>query len=102
LYIDDALEAIHAVILSDYEKPLNIGSDQFISINELADLIIEISHKKVTKEYDSSKPQGVRGRNADLTLISEITGWRPKTTYREGLEKTYRWIYEMVNRTKNG
>jgi len=100
LYIDDCLDAIYRLMQSDYSKPLNIGSDELITIDELADIIIEISGKKLKKIYDTSKPQGVRGRNADLTLIESILGWRPKTSYREGLEKTYRWIEKMVGSEK--
>jgi len=98
LYIDDALEATYRLMQSDYTEPLNIGSDELISIDALADLIIEISGKKIRKEYDLSKPQGVRGRNADLTLIKKIIDWQPKISYKEGLVKTYKWIDETVQR----
>jgi len=98
LYIDDCLEATYRLMKSDYNEPLNIGSDQAITIDELADIIIEISGKKLTKKYDPSKPVGVRSRNADLTLLEQVLGWRPKVSYREGLEKTYRWIEERVKR----
>jgi nucleoside-diphosphate-sugar epimerase len=81
---------------SNHDEPLNIGSDRAISINELADMIIEISGKKLKKEYDLSKPQGVRSRNADLTLITKRIDWAPKITYKKGLERTYRWIEEQV------
>jgi len=98
LYIDDCLDAIYRLMQSDYSKPLNIGSDELISIDELTDIIIDISGKKLRKVYDPTKPQGVRGRNADLTLIENVLGWRPKTSYREGLEKTYRWVEQMVKK----
>ena len=100
LYIDDALDAIYKLMQSDYTEPLNIGSDELISIGELADLIIEISGKKIKKQYDLTKPQGVRGRNADLNLIKSVLNWEPKTTYREGLTNTYRWIEEMVRKDR--
>jgi GDP-D-mannose 3',5'-epimerase len=96
LFIEDALDAIYRLMQSNYNKPLNIGSDELISIDRLADLIIEISGKRLKKKYDLTAPQGVRGRNADLTLINQTIGWKPKVTYREGLEKTYRWIEELV------
>ncbi len=96
LYIDDSLDAIYKLMQSDCTEPLNIGSDELISIDELADLIIKISGKKIKKQYDLAKPQGVRGRNADLNLIKSVLNWEPKTTYREGLTKTYKWIAEMV------
>jgi nucleoside-diphosphate-sugar epimerase len=96
LYIDDALDGIHRLMQSDYDKPLNIGSDELITIDRLADIIIEASGKKIKKVYDLKAPQGVRGRNADLTLITKVIGWKPKVTYREGLERTYNWIEGMV------
>lgn len=101
LYIDDALDAIYKLMQSNYTKALNIGSDELISVDELADLITKISGKQLRREYDVTKPQGVRGRNADLRLIGKILGWEPKTSYREGLKKTYRWIETMVKNNKN-
>jgi GDP-D-mannose 3',5'-epimerase len=95
-YIDDCLRGIEALMNSDYEEPLNIGSDRLVTINELADMIIKISGKEITKVHDSTKPQGVRGRNADLTLVSKIIGWKPVMTLEEGLERTYRWIESRV------
>jgi len=100
LYIDDSLDAIYKLMQSDCTEPLNIGSDELISIDELADLISEISGKKIRKQYDLTKPQGVRGRNADLNLIKSVLNWEPKTTYREGLTKTYKWIEERALTTK--
>lgn len=98
LYIDDCLEATYKLMNSNCDEPLNIGSDELITINELADMIIEISGKRLRKEYDLSKPQGVRGRNADLTRIKSTIEWQPKMTYKEGLEKTYNWILEQVQK----
>jgi len=80
---------------SDYDKPINIGSERLVTIDELADIIIRISGKKITKEYDLSAPQGVRGRNADITLARKVLGWEPKVSLEEGLSKTYRWIAEQ-------
>ena len=102
LYIDDALEAVYKLMQSNYSKPLNIGSDELISIDELANLIIEISGKNIGKKYDLSKPQGVRGRNADLQLIKKVLDWKPKTSYKEGLTRTYRWILEQVEMEEAG
>lgn len=96
LFIEDALDAIYKLMQSNHNKPLNIGSDELISIDRLADIIIEISGKTLEKVYDLTAPQGVRGRNADLTLINQTISWKPKVTYREGLERTYRWIEGMV------
>ncbi|MDH5770418.1 MAG: NAD-dependent epimerase/dehydratase family protein [Candidatus Bathyarchaeota archaeon] len=100
LYIDDALEAIHQLMLSNFTEPLNIGSDEIISIDELVDIIVKVSGKKLTKTYDPTKPQGVRGRNADLTLIKKVLGWTPRISYEEGLARAYRWIESMVKQDK--
>jgi nucleoside-diphosphate-sugar epimerase len=81
---------------SDFDKPLNIGSDRLVTIDELAMMMIKISGKRLTIKHDLSKPQGVRGRNADLSLIKKVLGWEPKVSLEEGLRKTYEWIAQMV------
>jgi nucleoside-diphosphate-sugar epimerase len=81
---------------SNHVLPLNVGSDELISINELTDKIIAISGKRLKKVYDTTQPQGVRGRNADLTLIQRAISWRPKVSYDEGLKVTYAWVKKMV------
>lgn len=91
-YIDDAVKGTILLMESDYNKPINIGSDRLVTIDQLADMIIKISGKRITKTYDLSAPQGVRGRNADITLVRKILGWTPKVTLEEGLERTYKWI----------
>jgi nucleoside-diphosphate-sugar epimerase len=83
---------------SDFDKPLNIGSERLVTIDELADIIIRVSGKKITKEYDLSAPQGVRGRNADITLTRKVLGWEPKVSLEEGLARTYEWIEEQVGK----
>ena len=100
-YIDDCLRGTIMLMESDYNEPLNIGSDRLITIDELADIIIRISGKKIEKSYNTSAPQGVRGRNADLTLVKKVLGWEPKVSLEEGLAKTYRWIEEQVKKEKN-
>jgi nucleoside-diphosphate-sugar epimerase len=96
LYIDDCVRAIDMLMESDFDKPLNIGSDRLVTIDELAMMIIKISGKRLTIKHDLSKPQGVRGRNADLSLIKKVLGWEPKVSLEEGLRKTYEWIAQMV------
>jgi GDP-D-mannose 3',5'-epimerase len=91
-YIDDAVRGTVLLMESDFDRPINIGSDELVSIDELADMIIKISGKTIKKKYDVSAAQGVRGRNADITLTREILGWRPNVTLQEGLNKTFRWI----------
>jgi len=100
-YIDDAIIGTVKVMESDYNKPVNIGSDRLVTIDELADIIIKISGKNITKKYDPTAPQGVRGRNADLTIAKKIIGWEPKVSLEEGLEKTYKWIEMKVNEERN-
>jgi len=97
LYIDDCLRGIEMLTNSDYDKPLNIGSDRLVTIDDLAKIVIKISGKKLTIKHDLSKPQGVRGRNADLTLIKRVLGWEPKISLEEGLRRTYRWILSQVS-----
>jgi nucleoside-diphosphate-sugar epimerase len=94
-YIDDCVKGTVALMESNYGKPINIGSERLVTIDELADIIIKISGKKITKEYDVSAPQGVRGRNADITLARRILGWEPKVSLEEGLARTYKWIEEQ-------
>jgi len=95
-FIDDCCRGILKLMESGSGNPLNIGSDRLISINELADIIIAISGKQIIKTYNLNAPQGVRGRNADLTLVKEVLGWKPLVSIEEGLEKTYRWIEKQV------
>ena len=98
-YIDDCVNGTIRLMDSDYTMPLNIGSDRLITIDELADIIVESSGKSITKKYDLSAAQGVRGRNADVSLARRVLGWEPRTTLEEGLTKTYKWIEEQVERT---
>jgi len=99
-YIDDCIKGTIALMESDYDKPLNIGSDRLISVDDLADIIIKISGKKITKKHNLSAPEGVRGRNADLTLAKKVLGWEPQVSLEEGLEKDYRWIKMMVEKER--
>lgn len=80
---------------SDWSGPVNIGSDEMVSIDQLADMAMEIAGKKLAKKHIDG-PLGVRGRNSDNRLIQEKLGWRPSRPLREGLEKTYRWIAAQV------
>jgi nucleoside-diphosphate-sugar epimerase len=99
-YIDDAVKGTILLMESDYTKPVNIGSDRLISINDLADMAINISGKKITKTYNLTAPQGVRGRNADLTLAKKVLKWQPQVSLEEGLRKTYKWIQEQLSISK--
>jgi nucleoside-diphosphate-sugar epimerase len=95
-YIDDCLEGIYLLMQSDYCEPLNLGSDELVTINELADMIIDISGKRDLKIEHVPGPQGVRGRNSDNTRIQEVLGWEPSTALADGMVPTYVWIEKEV------
>lgn len=91
-YIDDCVEGLHRLMRSDYREPLNIGQDRMISINELVDIVAGLAHKTIRKRYDTTKPQGVRGRNSDNSRLREVLKWEPSISLETGLKTTYEWI----------
>ena len=95
LYIDECLEAVERLMESDFQGPVNIGSDEMVSINQLADMVMKIAGKKLAMKHIPA-PTGVRGRNSDNKLIKEKLGWAPNRSLEEGLQKTYNWICEQV------
>lgn len=98
LYIDDCIDAVRLLMESDFKEPINIGSEEMVSINDLAKMAISHSGKNIEIK-NISGPVGVMGRNSDNTLIEKVLGWKPKYSLKEGLEKTYFWIksqYETV------
>jgi len=95
LYIDECLEGVLRLMNSDFLGPVNIGSDEMISINNLAKMIMEIAGKNLQIKHIPG-PLGVRGRNSDNTLIKEKLGWAPSKPLREGIEKTYHWIEKVL------
>jgi len=96
LYIDECIEGVRRLMNSDFTGPVNIGSDEMVSINDLAYMIAEIAGKKINLKHIPG-PQGVRGRNSDNTLIANKLGWKPTQKLVEGLIPTYKWIYEKCN-----
>jgi GDP-D-mannose 3', 5'-epimerase len=99
MYIDDCLKGTQMILASDVDEPLNLGSDESVSINELVDIVEVIAGITLKRKYDLTAPKGVNGRNSDNTLIMQRLGWAPGTALRDGMERTYRWIYdEMVGR----
>ena len=98
-YIDDCVEGIQRVMRSGHSGPLNLGSDQMITINVLATLVIGISGKRDISLDHVDGPQGVRGRNSDNALLRDVLGWAPSTRIEDGLVPTYRWIEERVRKT---
>jgi len=101
-YIDDCLIGIDRLMRSAYRDPLNIGSDRIVTVDELADIIINISGKKLNKVYSKTKPQGVRGRNSDNTLVRKVLDWNPKIDLEKGLKGTYYWIESELRKRKTG
>jgi nucleoside-diphosphate-sugar epimerase len=96
MYIDDCIKGILAILNSDILDPINLGSSELVTINQLVDIVEEIAGVKLARRYDLSAPKGVRGRNSDNTRIKSLLGWEPHISLREGLEKTYRWIYDEM------
>ena len=100
MWIDDCIEGIRRIMDSDIRYPINLGSSESVSVNELIDMVEDAAGLRkpshVHRRYDLSKPQGVRGRNSDNTLILKELGWEPTTSLREGLATTYKWIEEQV------
>jgi GDP-D-mannose 3',5'-epimerase len=90
--IDDCVEGIHRLMRSDVYEPVNLGTDQLVSINELVELVARIAGKTISKRHDLTKPQGVRGRNSDNTRLRQLLGWEPSTPLETGLRHTYDWI----------
>jgi nucleoside-diphosphate-sugar epimerase len=95
LYIDECVEAIRRLMTSDFMGPVNIGSEEMVTINKLAEVIIETSGKKIDISHIDG-PLGVRGRNSDNALIGEKLGWAPNYPLKNGIEHTYKWISEQV------
>lgn len=102
MYIDDCVEGIYRIMHSDHPGPLNLGTDELVTINGLVDMISEIAGKRLTKRHDLTKPQGVRGRNSDNTRLRQVLGWEPRISLREGLEPTYRWIEAELRKSGRG
>ena len=102
MYIDDCVGGMARLMGSGYSEPLNLGRAELVSINGLLEIIEGIAGIRLNRNYDLSKPQGVRGRNSDNTLIQETLGWEPEVNLATGLEKTYHWIREQYERRKRG
>ena len=95
-YIDDCVQGIYRLMQSDFTAPLNLGQDRMISVNDLVDMVSFVAGKRISKDYDLSKPQGVRGRNSDNSLLREVLHWEPRISLEDGLSRTYDWIHERL------
>ena len=91
-YIDDCCVGVYKLMKSKHLEPINIGSTELISIDKMVDMVSSFDKKKLKKIHDLSKPQGVRGRNSDNTILKKVLKWEPTTSLRDGLKKTYSWI----------
>jgi GDP-D-mannose 3', 5'-epimerase len=98
MYVEDCVDGIHRIMRSDYPHPLNLGTDELVTVNQLVDLVAEIAGKRIVKRHDLSKPQGVRGRNSDNTKLRQALGWEPQISLSEGLTPTYCWIESEVEK----
>jgi GDP-D-mannose 3', 5'-epimerase len=92
MYVDDCVEGLVRLMASDYRDALNLGTDELVTINQLVDFAAEAAGKRITKLYNLSGPQGVRGRNSDNRRLREVLAWEPSITLRQGLARTYPWI----------
>jgi len=95
-YIDDCIKGTQMIMASDIVEPINLGSAEMVSINQLVDLVEEIAGIKLERSYKLDAPRGVRGRSSDNTLIKSLLGWEPSISLMSGLEKTYAWIYDQM------
>jgi nucleoside-diphosphate-sugar epimerase len=96
MYIDDCVHGTEAILNSGIEYPINLGSSELVSINQLVDIVSEIAGITVERHHDLTAPQGVRGRNSDNTLIKAELDWEPTIRLQAGLEHTYRWIHDEL------
>jgi nucleoside-diphosphate-sugar epimerase len=97
MYISNCLKGIYKITESDtWHDPINLGSAEGVTINQLVDVVEDIAGIKLKRKYNLDAPKGVAGRNSDNTLINKVFGWEPDTKLRDGMEKTYKWIYDQM------
>ena len=98
MYIADCLKGVEMITASEtWHEPINLGSSEGVSINQLVDIVEDIAGVKLNRRYKLDAPKGVNGRNSDNTLIRQVFGWEPDTRLRDGLEQNYRWIYDQIS-----
>jgi nucleoside-diphosphate-sugar epimerase len=104
MYIEDCVLGIDKIVHCDelIATPINLGSNELISVDELVSIAEEIGNVKLTRNYDTTAPRGVAGRNSDNTFIKKVLNWEPRTSFRDGLTKTYRWIESQYMARKAG
>ena len=101
MYIDDCIDGTLKVFKGEYSEVFNVGSDEQVSINQMIQIIEDIAEYKVKKNYLLDKPKGVRGRSSDNTFIKNKLDWSPSTSLKNGLEKTYEWIFNDISKKNN-
>lgn len=99
MYISDCIEGMLRIMASDYHEPLNLGTEDTVTVDELVDIVCDIAGKNLVRRHDLTKPQGVRGRNSDNTRLRHVLGWEPRIRLRDGLRQTYLWIEQELQRT---
>jgi nucleoside-diphosphate-sugar epimerase len=99
MYIDDCIRGTRAIMDSSITEPINLGSSELVTINQLVDVVEEIAGVRVKRRYNLEAPKGVRGRNSDNTLIKRYLGWEPSIPLEQGMDRTYRWIWDQMTTT---
>jgi nucleoside-diphosphate-sugar epimerase len=102
MYIDDCVAGIQKIMDSGVEEPINLGSSEMVSVNQLVDMIEDIAGVRLKRTYDPDAPKGVMGRNSDNSLIQRYLNWAPSIPLRTGLEKTYAWIHDQYVAREEG
>lgn len=97
-YVTDCIKGLRRIMESGYTQPLNLGSDELVTVNGLLDIVCAAAGKRLQRRHDMTKPQGVRGRNSDNSLLKKILEWQPETSLREGIKITYDWINAEIRR----
>jgi GDP-D-mannose 3',5'-epimerase len=100
-FIEDCVEGVLRLMRSDVREPINLGSEEMVSMNDMAQMVLEFAGKKDTKLHHIPGPEGVRGRNSDNTLIREKLGWAPAISLRDGLKRTFDWIKVQLENEKS-
>lgn len=98
MYVDDCVEGLVRIMASDHRDALNLGTDELVTIDQLADMVCEVAGKRLRKRHNLDGPQGVRGRNSDNSRLRQVLGWEPCLTLREGLRYTYPWIEQELRK----
>jgi nucleoside-diphosphate-sugar epimerase len=101
MYIDDCITGINKLFKSDIMEPLNLGSNELVTVNQLVDMVEEIAGIKLKRKYKLDAPLGVNGRNSDNTKIKEYLNWEPSIKLMDGMKLTYEWIFDQMTQKKN-